>query len=364
MKILTVIGARPQFVKAAVVSMSFKEHEHVAEVIVHTGQHFDANMSDVFFQEMKIPTPDYHLGIDTLSHGAMTGKMLEGIETILLDEKPDYLMVYGDTNSTLAGSLAAAKLHIPVIHVEAGLRSFDMRMPEEINRIVTDRLASILYCPTDAAVENLEKEGFADFDCEIIKNGDVMQDAAIHFTDIAAERSDIIERLGLDRFVLATLHRAENTDDPSRLTDLISSLEKINEEIPVLMPLHPRTAKLLKSSGLNPAFKLIDPVGYLDMLQLLENCSLVLTDSGGLQKEAFFFKKHCLTLRDQTEWIELVENGFNMVVGADPDKVIHGYEEMINKTSDFSLNLYGNGQAASLITEHLAKKSEARPIGS
>ena len=302
MKIVTVIGARPQFIKAATVSRAFHQ-TGAQEIIIHTGQHFDANMSEVFFQEMEIPKPHYHLDISNLSHGAMTGRMLEKIEQILISEKPDYVLVYGDTNSTLAGALAAAKLHIPIAHVEAGLRSFDMKMPEEVNRILTDRISSILFCPTQAAITNLNQEGFQHFNNRIVLSGDVMYDAVLFYQQKAKEVSTILGRENLTKngFVLATIHRAENTNDPARLHEIVNALNEIHLHQPVVLPIHPRTKAYLQSNQIDLNVKMIDPVGYFDMLSLLDNCSLVLTDSGGLQKEAFWFRKHCITLRDQTE---------------------------------------------------------------
>jgi UDP-GlcNAc3NAcA epimerase len=347
-RILTIVGARPQFVKAAAVSRKLKKHG-IEEILVHTGQHFDINMSEVFFDEMEIPRPTYNLNIHGLNHGAMTGRMLEDIEDILLKEQPEAVMVFGDTNSTLAGALAAKKLHIPVIHVEAGLRSFNMEMPEEINRILTDRIADILFCPTEAAVQNLQREGFDHFQATIIKNGDVMQDAARYYAQKASEKSTIIERLRLGSFVLATIHRQENTNDLNKLQCLIDGLNAINRETPVLLPMHPRTKYMLEQNHIEPAFMIIDPVSYFDMIRLLQHCQLVITDSGGVQKEAFFFGKHCITLREQTEWVELVENGFNTLVGTDKALLHAAYHEMKNKQSDFSLNLYGNGSAAEQI---------------
>lgn len=346
-KIITVIGARPQFIKAAMLSRQFNLLG-IDEKIIHTGQHFDANMSEVFFNEMGIPKPVYQLNINGLTHGAMTGKMLEGIEEILLKEKPDGVMVYGDTNSTLAGALAAVKLHIPIIHVEAGLRSYNMEMPEEINRILTDRISNILFCPTNAAVNNLKLEGFDNTPIQIIKNGDVMQDAAIFYAAKAEKKSEILKRIGLSKFVLATIHRQENTDSHENLKNIIAGLNEINSQTPVIMPIHPRTNKILSQQNIIPKFKLIDPVGYFDMIMLLKSCELVVTDSGGVQKEAFFFGKHCITLRKETEWIELVENGFNVLVGDNSEKLKEAYTVLLKKTSDFSLDLYGKGKAAEI----------------
>ena len=346
-KIITVVGARPQFIKAATLSRQFKLLG-IEEKIIHTGQHFDANMSEIFFDEMEIPKPAYQLDIHGVSHGAMTGRMLEGIEKILMTEKPDGVLVYGDTNSTLAGALAAAKLHIPVIHVEAGLRSFNMEMPEEINRILTDRISNALFCPTDTAVSNLMREGFDNMPVQIIKNGDVMQDAAMYYADKAQLKSDIIRKAGLNKFVLATIHRQENTDNPENLKNIIEGLNAIHKEIPVVVPMHPRTRNILAQNYQLPDFTIIDPVGYFDMIMLLKSCEMVITDSGGVQKEAFFFAKHCITLREQTEWVELVDKGFNLLVGSDIDKLRDAFDFFRNKQSDFSIDLYGNGKAAEM----------------
>lgn len=354
MKIVTVIGARPQFVKAAALSRTFAQYPQIQEIIVHTGQHFDKNMSEVFFEEMDIPQPKYNLNINSLSHGAMTGKMLEGIEAILLQEKPDVLLVYGDTNSTIAGALAAKKLHIQVAHVEAGLRSFNMNMPEEVNRILTDRISDFLFCPTHTAVNNLKKEGFDQFENQIIRSGDVMQDAAMYYAQKSAEKSTIIHQLGLDTFALATLHRAENTDDKFRLTELVNGLNDIHKNhCPIVLPLHPRTKKKLSEFNLKLDVKLIDPIGYFDMIELIKHSQLVLTDSGGLQKEAFFFKKHGITMRDQTEWVELVDNKVNVLVGANQQKLVDAFKLMSQKKSNFDIDLYGNGKACERITESL-----------
>ena len=353
-KIITVVGARPQFIKAATLSRQFKLLG-IEEKIIHTGQHFDANMSEIFFDEMEIPKPAYQLDIHGVSHGAMTGRMLEGIEKILMTEKPDGVLVYGDTNSTLAGALAAAKLHIPVIHVEAGLRSFNMEMPEEINRILTDRISNALFCPTDTAVNNLMREGFDNMPIQIIKNGDVMQDAAMYYADKAQLKSDIIRKAGLNKFVLATIHRQENTDNPENLKNIIEGLNAIHKEIPVVVPMHPRTRNILAQNYQLPDFTIIDPVGYFDMIMLLKSCEMVITDSGGVQKEAFFFAKHCITLREQTEWVELVDKGFNFLVGSDIDKLRDAFDLFRTKKSDFSINLYGNGKAAEMAAAEIFK---------
>ncbi|MDP4202911.1 MAG: UDP-N-acetylglucosamine 2-epimerase (non-hydrolyzing) [Bacteroidota bacterium] len=353
-RILTIVGARPQFVKAAAVSRSLKQHG-IEEILVHTGQHYDANMSEVFFEEMEIPKPAYHLDIHGLNHGAMTGRMLEGIETILLTEKPEALMVFGDTNSTLSGALAASKLHIPVIHVEAGLRSFNRQMPEEINRILTDRVSDILFCPTDTAVQNLDNEGFRNFPVQLVKSGDVMLDAALFYARKAALKSTIIEDLGLKEFVLATIHRQENTDDVQKLRQLIEGLNEINRQTPVVLPLHPRTRAILQQNGIELQCRAIDPVGYFDMIRLLQHCQLVVTDSGGVQKEAFFFRKHCITLREQTEWTELVTGGFNTLAGTDKALLMAAFEKAKTDQPDFFINLYGNGHASDIIADTISK---------
>ena len=351
MKLITIIGARPQFIKAAAVSREIAKHDDIHEIIIHTGQHFDANMSDIFFEEMSIPKPDYNLDINGLGHGAMTGQMLEKIEEVLIKEQPDWVLVYGDTNSTIAGALAAKKLHIKVAHVEAGLRSFNMAMPEEVNRILTDRISNILFCPTDAAIENLEKEGYNNIDIQIEKSGDVMQDAAMFYTKIAKAPNFELPK----EFVLATIHRAENTDDLNRLRAIFESFEEIAKDLAVILPIHPRTANILKKEGMSADnVKIIEPVGYLEMVYLLEHSKLVMTDSGGLQKEAFFFKKPCITLRDETEWVELVSNGFNTIVGADKTKIMNAFQNQ-KYDLDFDINLYGNGTASANIIEKLLK---------
>ena len=354
MKIVTIVGARPQFVKAAVLSRLIKQDPVVEEVLVHTGQHFDTGMSDVFFEQMEIPKPNYHLEVNSLSHGAMTGRMLEKIEELLLIEKPDAVVVYGDTNSTLAGALAAQKLHIPVAHVEAGLRSFNMDMPEEANRIITDRISTLLFAPTSTAVAHLKKEGFDNYKIKVIQTGDIMLDAAVYYAEKADEKSTLSQDLN-KKFILCTLHRAENTDDIQRLTNIVKALNEIHGEIEIILPLHPRTKKMLTKHGLSLNVTCIDPVGYFEMIQLLQKCSLVMTDSGGLQKEAYFFKKPCVTLRDETEWTELVENGFNELAGASYENIISKVNTMLTKTPDFSIELYGKGDSAGKILEELKK---------
>jgi UDP-GlcNAc3NAcA epimerase len=351
MKILTIIGARPQFIKASAVSRAFKNHKDISELIVHTGQHFDANMSDVFFEELDVPKPAYNLNIHSLNHGAMTGRMIEAIEAVILKETPQYVLVYGDTNSTLAGALAAKKLHIQLGHVEAGLRSYNMKMPEEINRLLTDRISDNLFCPTQTAINNLKQEGFENFASQIYITGDVMFDTALYFGKLADKKPNILNKLNLidNNYILATIHRSENTDNFVRLSSIIAALNQLNEEIKIIIPLHPRTQQIIHTHNIQTRFKLIEPVGYLDMIRLIKNSSLVITDSGGLQKEAFFFSKNCVTLRDETEWVELVEYGFNQLAGAHTNNIIAAFETMRRKQNDFSVNLYGNGDAADKI---------------
>ncbi len=353
-KVLTVIGARPQFIKAAAVSRALQK-ENIAEIIVHTGQHFDSNMSKIFFDEMDIPKPAYNLDIHSLSHGAMTGRMIEEIEKILKVELPDIVLVYGDTNSTLAGALAAQKLHIPIAHIEAGLRSFNLKMPEEVNRILTDRISSYLFCPTDKAIENLKTEGFENYPFTILKSGDVMQDAALYYEKVSDQQSTIIKDLKLEKskFILCTLHRQENTDNRERLLNIINAYNELSKDFKIILPLHPRTQKIIKESLINLDFDIIDPVGYFDMIQLIKNSEFIITDSGGLQKEAFFFKKYCITTRDETEWVELVENGFNVVVGANKEKIILEVQKVSQKTANFDMDLYGNGKASENIVKNL-----------
>jgi UDP-GlcNAc3NAcA epimerase len=315
MKLATILGARPQFVKAGTVSRAIlNSGTKIEEVIVHTGQHYDSNMSDVFFEEMKIPKPNHFLAVNSGPHGSMTGQMLEKIEEVLLAESPDMVMVYGDTNSTLAGALAASKLHIPIAHVEAGLRSFNNKMPEEINRILTDRVSSLLFCPTQNAVDNLFDEGVKSWGGEVVLSGDVMQDGANYYREFSMAPSGL--KCSSD-FILCTMHRAENTDSLERLSGIVEALKVLAKSKQVVMPLHPRTKKALSEHNLElTGVTLIEPVGYLNMVWLIDNCSKVLTDSGGLQKEAFFFGKPCVTMRDETEWVELVDNKFNVLSGA------------------------------------------------
>lgn len=356
-KVVTIVGARPQFIKAAAVSRAIAVQPGLQEVIVHTGQHFDANMSKVFFEELAIPEPRYNLAVHSLSHGAMTGRMLEKIEEVLVQEKPASVLVYGDTNSTLAGALAAKKLQIPVCHVEAGLRSRNMAMPEEVNRILTDRISSVLFCPTETAISNLQAEGFSSFQCSVVLSGDVMLDAAHFYAERAATRSSIVERLGLKvgAFALCTVHRAENTDDPRRLESIAKALDQISAEVPVVLPIHPRTAAVLRRSSIHFRARLIDPVGYLDMVSLIQGSAVVLTDSGGLQKEAFFFRRPCVTLRDETEWTELVDGGFTRLAGPELATIIAAFREALASRPDFDVTLFGDGHAGSLIAREVLR---------
>lgn len=353
--IATIVGARPQFIKVAPVSRALAATGTVREVLIHTGQHHDAGMSDVFFDELGIATPDHHLAIHGGGHGAMTGAMLQKLEPVLESLKPDRVLVYGDTNSTLAGALVAAKLHIPVAHVEAGLRSFNRAMPEEINRVVADQLSDILFASTQAAVDNLRREGFTQE--RIFAVGDVMYDAALQFAQVASGRSGILTYAGVEpgRYVLATVHRAENTDDPVRLANMVSALDTVAATLPVVLPLHPRTASRMKAAGL--AFervRTIPPVGYLDMVALESQAALIATDSGGVQKEAFFYHVPCVTLRDETEWVELVDLGWNRL--ASPAAV--GLADLILQAlgnKGVEANPYGDGTASRTIAEILTK---------
>lgn len=352
MKIVTVVGARPQFIKAAAVSRAIRDNfsGQIDEVLIHTGQHYDDNMSRVFFEELDISRPKYNLEISGGYHGAMTGRMLEGVENVLLQEKPDWLLIYGDTNSTLAGALAGAKLHIPVAHVEAGLRSFNMRMPEEVNRILADRVSSLLFCPTETAVSNLKAEGV---DRGVHNVGDVMYDVALFYRERAKQSSNVLQTLALTpgAFALATCHRAENTDDPQRLTSILSALTEIATQLPVVLPLHPRTRKLISDYGLLPLLAQLtvtDPLPFLDMVALEQASRIILTDSGGVQKEAFFYGIPCITMRDETEWVETVDSGWNQLVGASTPSILSAANGIMqNQPKSVSAKPYGTGKAAS-----------------
>lgn len=352
-KIVTVVGARPQFIKAAAISRVIRNEYAgtLEEVLVHTGQHYDHNMSQVFFDELDIPPPKYNLDISGGNHGAMTGKMLEAIEAVLLDEKPDWVLIYGDTNSTLAGALAAVKLHIPVAHVEAGLRSFNMRMPEEVNRILADRVASLLFCPTEAAVDNLKNEGVVS---GVSNVGDVMYDVAVYYKDRCAKNGEILKRIGLTPggFALATCHRAENTDDPLRLREICQGLADVAEHMDVVLPLHPRTRRLLSDGGMLPLLgrvRLVDPLSFMEMLALEQSARVVITDSGGVQKEAFFYGVPCVTMRDETEWVETVQLQWNRLVGASRNLIASAVISAVPGVSGVSP--YGDGRAGQRIVE-------------
>ena len=352
-KILTIIGARPQIIKAATLSRTIKNHysSKVEEVLVHTGQHYDDNMSAVFFKDMDIPKPKYNLGLGGLSQSAMTGRMMEGLEGVCLKEKPDWILVYGDTNSTLAGSLVASKLQIKLAHVEAGLRSHNMNMPEEVNRILTDRISNLLFCPSALAVKNLEAEGFMNFSNAKIKNvGDIMYEGAMHFSKQSRKPAEL-NHTDLDNYVLATIHRAETTDNIENLKSVVEALNTINESKPVIVPIHPRTCSIIKDNNIEVSFQMINPVGYLEMIWLIQNCSLVITDSGGLQKEAYFFEKCCLTTRAETEWVELVESGNNILVGYEINKILSAFNTQ-RKFKSFG-KLYGSGKTSELIIKAL-----------
>ena len=372
LKILTIIGARPQIIKAAALSRVIRNgfSRRIAEKILHTGQHYDSNMSQVFFDELGIPQPDYNLHVGSGSHGEQTAKMIAGIEKVLQSEPFDALVVYGDTNSTLAGTVAACKLHVPVVHIEAGLRSFNMTMPEEQNRIVCDQLSSLLFAPTETAMENLRHEGFMDSKAvfangrgrQIFNSGDIMYDNSLYFAGIAAEKTTVLKDNALepDRYVLATIHRDNNTDDPHRLTSIFKALLQISEDCAVALPLHPRTAKLLETNLekellemlLHSNVRIVPPVSFLEMTALEQNARLVLTDSGGVQKEAFFFARPCVIMRPETEWVEIVEQGAGIIADADSDRIIGAYNVFKNK----KLNLkpvFGDGNASTIIAEKM-----------
>ena len=360
MKIVTVVGARPQFIKAAAVSRELRKHCH--EVLVHTGQHYDGNMSQVFFDELDIPRPDYHLGIGSGGHGEQTGAMLAAIEKVLLKEKPDRLMVYGDTNSTLAGALAAVKLHIPVAHVEAGLRSFNRSMPEEVNRVLTDHVADLLFCPSAAAVDHLAREGIISGVHDV---GDVMCDATLHFSQKAVQSSRILEKLNLSQkaYVLVTIHRAENTDDAMRFQTIMEGLRLLSQETPVVFPLHPRTARVIAQAGEGSqiflasrvqGLRLIEPASYFDMMALEQNAAVIATDSGGIQKEAYFHGVPCVTLRSETEWTELVETGWNVLCDSNDPQQIANVILRTQGQMGRDVKLYGDGRAAERIVRVLS----------
>jgi UDP-GlcNAc3NAcA epimerase len=356
-KIITIIGARPQFIKASVLSRLILKDDQLQEIIIHTGQHFDKNMSDVFFDEMEIPKPKYNLKIQSKFHGDMTGLMMSEIEKIVLKESPDCILVFGDTNSTLAGAIVSSKLRIKLVHVEAGLRSYNNNMPEEINRILTDRVSDILFCPSENAILNLKKEGFDHFrEKKIINTGDIMFDASIFYS-----KEDIGSTKNFDEeFILCTIHRAENVDNDKNLLTILESINEIGKKIKIIFPIHPRTSSKLEVININYKKKylnidFIDPLGYIDMISHIKNCKYVVTDSGGLQKEAFFMKKMCLTLRNQTEWVELVEGGYNYLCEIDSDKILEANSKIITISKSFDENYYGNGNTGNLIINELKK---------
>lgn len=365
MKVLTIVGARPQFIKAATVSREIGARADISEVIVHTGQHYDVNMSEIFFTQLDIPIPQHNLNVSGLAHGAMTGRMLEGIEELISQEKPDWVLVYGDTNSTLAGALAATKLGVPLAHVEAGLRSHNPRMPEEINRVLTDRVSSCLLCPTAAAVDNLRQEGYpfmANVNAQavgkqrVVKVGDVMYDAALYYRERVKNEMDVeIYGVSHKQYALCTLHRQENTDNQDRLLSILNALQEVAQDRPVLIPLHPRTRSkmghVFEGARLENLI-VIDPLPYLEMQGLQMGASLILTDSGGMQKEAYFHRVPCITLRDETEWTETVTSGWNQIVGADSCRILEAVRQAEAPGCD-SENIYGEGDAARKVVDAL-----------
>jgi UDP-GlcNAc3NAcA epimerase len=367
MKLVNIVGARPQFIKAAVISRAIASHNEkhagsadcIEEIIVHTGQHYDANMAAVFFDELKIPQPRFNLGVGSGTHGQMTGEMLQKIETVLLDEKPDWVMVHGDTNSTLAGALAAAKLHIPLAHVEAGLRSYNKKMPEEINRILTDHVATILFCPTRTAVSNLARESIQD---GVFLTGDVMYDSFLFYAELARRKSQILAELGLTsgRYLLATVHRAENTDDAECLQRILSAFEKIaSAGFPLIWPVHPRTHRRLADADLaggpNTGVRRIAPLSYLDMMRLMTNAKVVLTDSGGVQKEAYFAGVPCITLRNETEWPETLSAGWNRLAGTAAESIIAAFRQAAPAEKQTGTNAFGDGRSGDKMVDIILK---------
>ena len=367
LKIATIIGARPQFIKASAVSRAFAGRPGTTEVLIHTGQHYDSNMSAVFFQELEIPAPQYNLGIGSGPHGEQTGRQLAAIEQVLLQEKPDWVLVYGDTNSTLAGALAAAKLHLPLAHVEAGLRSFNKAMPEEINRILTDHCSDLLFAPTTTALRNLAREGLDS--TRVHPVGDVMYDVALHYAEQARTKSTILADLHLTpkRFILATIHRAANTDDPQCLRVIMEALQTCSETMPVVFPVHPRTRHKLESllafnfqRSTFPQLRLVDPVGYLDMVTLEKHAAVIATDSGGVQKEAFFYGVPCVTLREETEWVELVEMGWNRLCPPTSAEAIRATILAAIGTRGNDLKPYGDGKASEKIATVLANSTNGQ----
>jgi UDP-GlcNAc3NAcA epimerase len=374
MKIVTIIGARPQIIKAAALSRAIKEQypDQIQEVIVHTGQHYDNNMSQVFFDELGIPKPDYNLHVGSASHGAQTAKMIEGIEQILQAEKPDCIVLYGDTNSTLAGAVAASKIHVPVVHIEAGLRSFNKSMPEEINRIVCDHCSTLLFTPTRAGFDNLVREGFkmnndgpySIDNPKVYHCGDIMYDNSLHFSTIADQKVSLLKQLGLEGkpYVLATLHRDSNTDHKERLNQIMDALIALSHEKSIVLPMHPRTRKmaeqLIDNEKLHRLFHsgniiITEPVSFLEMIQLEKHAQLILTDSGGVQKESYFFQKPCVILRPETEWVEIVETGAATLVDADTDKILEASHRYLKQPPVDFPEVFGNGHAAGFMLEKI-----------
>lgn len=353
MKIVTVVGARPQFIKAAVVSAEFKKVSNLEEVMIHTGQHYDSMMSDIFFKEMDIPEPKHFLRINNASHGEMTGHMLIEIEKILLDEQPDLVLLYGDTNSTLAGALAAVKLKIKIAHVESGLRNHDLTIPEEVNRVFADSVSSIVYYPTDLALQNLIDEGYDKKNGTLlVRSGDIMEDAAYMFREHMVWPVDLPLNSG-DKFVLATLHRAGNTDDAGRLENIVNGINRVHAVTPVVLPIHPRTAKRLKELNIRLDAHTIEPVGYFEMLSLLDKCQMVLTDSGGVQKESYFFNKVSLIFADYSPWKELVDAGYNVLVDDCPELIFSAFADNTGRVIEKVDNFYGGGEARHVIVDSI-----------
>lgn len=377
MKVMSIVGARPQFIKAAPVIRAIERNNEkkpfmIQHILMHTGQHYDENMSRIFFDELEIPRPEYNLEVGSGTHGEQTARMMQRIEEVLIKERPSMTILYGDTNSTLAGGLVAAKLNMPVAHVEAGLRSYNKRMPEEINRVLTDHASSVLFCPTVNAVNNLRKEGFVNIrditndmkadpgrSCDssrplVINVGDVMFDSILEYAGRADVRSDILAKLDLKNkgYILVTMHRAENTDNKERLRGIFEALKKINKDIKIILPIHPRTRKAVKESRIDVSgLKVIEPISYLDMICLEKNAKVICTDSGGMQKEAYFCKVPCITIRDETEWEETLESGWNRLVEADPDRIQTCMEDVISDSWDTKpqVSPYGDGKAAEKI---------------
>lgn len=383
MKIVTIIGARPQIIKAAALSRAIKSHysSQIQEIIVHTGQHYDENMSQVFFDELGIPHPDYNLHVGSATHGVQTARMTEGIEDILIKERPNFIVLYGDTNSTLAGAIAAAKIHVPIVHIEAGLRSFNKAMPEEINRIVCDHCSTLLFTPTKAGLENLRREGFpigneppySIDNPKVFHCGDIMYDNSLHFANIEEEKTDIIQRMELvgKPFILATIHRDSNTDHPERLNAIFSALIQLSKESEIVLPLHPRTAKLLKTNldtekqaqlfG-STNIHLIPPVSFLEMIALERNAQLVITDSGGVQKEAYFFKRPCIILRPETEWVEIVQTGNAILADADESRIMEAWQRFKAAPPTEFPAIFGDGHAAEFMLKQMLEINFAQSV--